>query len=420
MSMLIGINATLEMIATLICVNHLFCKKYYFKIHDVVFLLSEILIIETANYLGLFKGMALFGYVGIYIYELTKFKCPIRKANVNLVLVVIFCVFAQVICSVPTLMLAELVHMDILVIFVNCLMMGIFFFFGKRGYFYKVSKGIMGYDMLKNIATGICFVGAAYLLVVYKMEEYLRLTDYIIFGIWAILLGVLIMSWQREKFDKIAKEKELELRKTYDTVYEQLLESVRKKQHDFHNHILAIYSHHMLAKDYDTLVSLQKKYCDEIMNDNRYARLLSGNSPMIVAFLYSKFIEAENKGCHIEYNIKVDKLLCRIPQYKIVEILGVLLDNAVEAVAEYGTRSIYVEILEMADLIQIVVKNDSTHFEEYELKNFLDAGYSTKGTGRGTGLAKVKEILLEYDCQLDVYCEMGETEKIVFAFEINK
>lgn len=418
--MLTCINVVLEMLATMICLNHLFCKKYYFKIHDAVFLLSEVIIFEIANYLRLSKGVALFGYAGIYIYELTKFKCSIRKANVNLVLVMIFCVFAQVICSIPTLMLAEFVHMDLLVTFVNCLMMGIFLFFGKRGYFYKVSRGILGYDMLNNIAAGVCFVGAAYLLIVYKMEEYLRLTDYIIFGVWTILLGVLIISWQREKFDKIAKEKEIELRTAYDTVYEQLLESIRRKQHDFHNQITAIYSHHLMAKDYDTLVSLQKKYCDQILEENRYARLLSGNSPMVIAFLYSKFIEAESKGCHIQYDIKVDKLQCRIPQYKMIEILGVLFDNAVEAVEEHESKNICVEILEMMDLIQIMVKNDSRYFEEYELRQFLEPGYSTKGTGRGTGLAKVKEILLDYDCQLDIYCERGDTEMIVFAFEITK
>ena len=70
--MLTCVNIALEMIATLICVNHLFCKKYYFSIHDAVFILSEIIIIESANYLRLSKGMALFGYIGIYIYELVK------------------------------------------------------------------------------------------------------------------------------------------------------------------------------------------------------------------------------------------------------------------------------------------------------------------------------------------------------------
>lgn len=105
---------------------------------------------------------------------------------------------------------------------------------------------------------------------------------------------------------------------------------MRKKQHDFHNHITAIYSHHLMAKDYDTLVALQKKYCDEIMEENRYARLLSSNSPIVIAFLYSKFIEAESKGCRITYDIKVDELQCKIPDYKLIEVLGILLDNAIE------------------------------------------------------------------------------------------
>ena len=224
--MLTCLNALLEMAATLICVNHLFCKKYYFRIHDAVFLLSEVIIIEIANYLGLSKGAALFGYIGIYIYELTKFKCSVRKANVNMILFIIFGMFVQIICSIPVFILSDWVLVDILVIVVNFFMIIVFLIFSKKGYFFKLSEGIMGYDRLTNAATLICFAGAAYLLVVYKMEEFLRITDYIIFGVWTGLIGILIMSWQREKFDKIAKEKELELRNTYDTVYEQLLQSI--------------------------------------------------------------------------------------------------------------------------------------------------------------------------------------------------
>ena len=63
--------------------EYLFGKRYYFSIYDAVFMVAEVTLIELANYFGLSKGMALFGYVGIYIYELLKFKCSIRKANVS-------------------------------------------------------------------------------------------------------------------------------------------------------------------------------------------------------------------------------------------------------------------------------------------------------------------------------------------------
>lgn len=415
-----SVNIALEMIATLICVNHLFCKKYYFRIHDAVFILSEIIIIESANYLGLSKGMALFGYIGIYIYELVKFKCSIRMANVNLMLFIIFGVVAQIFCSIPALMLEKYVDIDILMIGFNSFMVLVFWGISRKGRLLKVSRAAMNFNMLINIATGISFAGAVYILVVYKLTEYMRVTDYIIFGMWTILIGVLIVKWQQEKFKKIAEEKEIELRNTYEEVHKQLLETIRKKQHDFNNQINAVYSLHIVAKDYDELVSMQKNYCGELLRDNRYSRLLSGGSPIIIGFLYSKFMEAERKGCSIEFDVKIDKMICRIPQYKIVEILGILLDNAIEAVAERESKGIYVKLYEVENAIYIVVKNDSEVFSRQEFVKFIQPGYSTKGKGRGTGLAKLVEMLKEYDCELNIYFEKNENTRIVFMVHITE
>lgn len=228
------------------------------------------------------------------------------------------------------------------------------------------------------------------------------------------------VRWQQEKYEKLSKEREYEIHKTYDGVYTQLLDSMRKKQHDFHNHITAIYSHHLMAKDYDTLVALQKKYCDEIMEENRYARLLSSNSPIVIAFLYSKFIEAESKGCRITYDIKVDELQCKIPDYKLIEVLGILLDNAIEAVQDYDLKNIWVEMREMTDIIHVAVKNNSRYYKQEELIQLMGMGYSTKAQNRGIGLSKAKDILMEYECDLRIYCEENENTRIVFDFTIEK
>lgn len=418
--MLMAVNTIFEMAATLICVNYLFGKRYYFSIYDAVFMVAEVTLIESANYFGLSKGMAFFGYVGIYIYELLKFKCSIRKANVNLVLFIIIGVFSQVVCSIPAFILEGYLSIDLLVISVNVFMIILMLILGKKGLLYKISNIILNYDRWIYVATILCLVGAVYLLVIYKMEEYLRVTDYIIFGIWTLLIAVLIVRWQQEKYEKLSKEREYEIHKTYDGVYTQLLDSMRKKQHDFHNHITAIYSHHLMAKDYDTLVALQKKYCDEIMEENRYARLLSSNSPIVIAFLYSKFIEAESKGCRITYDIKVDELQCKIPDYKLIEVLGILLDNAIEAVQDYDLKNIWVEMREMTDIIHVAVKNNSRYYKQEGLIQLMGMGYSTKAQNRGIGLSKAKDILMEYECDLRIYCEENENTRIVFDFTIEK
>ena len=402
--MLTAINTILEMAATLICVNYLFGKRYYFSIYDAVFMVVEVTLIESANYFGLSKGMALFGYVGIYIYELLKFKCSIRKANVNLVLFIIIGVFSQVVCSIPAFILEGYLSIDLLVISVNVFMIILMLILGKKGLLYKISNIILNYDRWIYVATILCLVGAVYLLVVYKMEGYLRVTDYIIFGIWTLLIAVLIVRWQQEKYEKLSKEREYEIHKTYDGVYTQLLDSMRKKQHDFHNHITAIYSHHLMAKDYDTLVALQKKYCDEIMEENRYARLLSSNSPIVIAFLYSKFIEAESKGCRITYDIKVDELQCKIPDYKLIEVLGILLDNAIEACDKIldDSKDKYISVNVTYINSFCFIKIENSKINEINIKNNNFITNKKDKFMHGIGLKNIKDTVYKYNGEIKI------------------
>lgn len=45
--MLMAVNTIFEMAATLICVNYLFGKRYYFSIYDAVFMVAEVTLIES-------------------------------------------------------------------------------------------------------------------------------------------------------------------------------------------------------------------------------------------------------------------------------------------------------------------------------------------------------------------------------------
>lgn len=147
----------------------------------------------------------------------------------NLVLLSLLECFHKVVCSIPAFILEGYLSIDLLVISVNVFMIILMLILGKKGLLYKISNIILNYDRWIYVATILCLVGAVYLLVIYKMEEYLRVTDYIIFGIWTLLIAVLIVRWQQEKYEKLSKEREYEIHKTYDGVYTQLLEFNEKK-----------------------------------------------------------------------------------------------------------------------------------------------------------------------------------------------
>ncbi len=415
-----SINEVIEMIAILTSMNLLFTKKYHFKVHDAIFLVFIVLLYESVNYFDLSSVVVLVGYICLYIYELTKFKCSIRKANINIILCMIWGTLAQLVCSFPFYFLEKYISMDIIVILINALFLAVTILVGMRGWFYNISQKIETFDSLGKIAAIICFVGLIYVLVAYKLDGYMRVTDYIIFGVWTILIVVLIIKWQQERYDKITSERELKLRETYDEVYMQLVESIRQKQHDFHNHIMTIYSQHALTDDYDTLVAMQREYCDEVLQDNRFVKLLSNNAPMLSAFLYSKFTEAESKGCKISYDIRVDKLECYIPQYRFVEMMGVLLDNAIEALVDREDKEIKVVLLEDVDSIQIHVENSSAYYTQEQLSQFIKPGYSTKGDDRGVGLTKVLDMVHTYDAELNVCCNREPDSRISFDIKIAK
>ncbi len=65
--MIVSVNAILEMLATLICVNYLFDQKYSVTIYDTVFFTVEVILFVIGNNFNLSKGLSLVGYIDIYL-----------------------------------------------------------------------------------------------------------------------------------------------------------------------------------------------------------------------------------------------------------------------------------------------------------------------------------------------------------------
>ena len=137
------------------------------------------------------------------------------------------------------------------------------------------------------------------------------------------------------------------------------------------------------------------------MQENRYNKLLIVGNPIVIGFLYGKFMESEKYSIDISYKVNIDDLDVGIPIYKLVEILGNLIDNAVEALkASSVEKLLYVEIVEGSSEFEIKVRNRSEVIEQSEIENFFKKGFSKKGTGRGLGLYNVKNICSEYSLNL--------------------
>lgn len=97
---------------------------------------------------------------------------------------------------------------------------------------------------------------------------------------------------------------------------------------------------------------------DAIQEDNQYNKLLSTGNPVIIGFLYGKFLQADKRGIAVIYKVKVENLEGKMPIHKLVEIIGNLFDNAMEAIEEQGVEpKIYLDFIETSDKINLKIKS---------------------------------------------------------------
>ncbi|MCM1156853.1 MAG: GHKL domain-containing protein [Roseburia sp.] len=211
------------------------------------------------------------------------------------------------------------------------------------------------------------------------------------------------------------------MNKLYYDAYDQLIMLVRERQHDMKNHINAILSMIYTTDNFEELKVKQAEYCGYVMEQNEKTKLVLSGNPLIAGLLYSKIREAENYNIEIDYKMGIENNKTAIPEYELVEMAGILLDNAIEALSnmskEESARKICFSIRETEDGIELITANTSPYYEEDLTEHFFEPGYSSKGQNRGIGLSKLRRLVQDRKGSIMVYNEL-HNEMNYLTFEI--
>lgn len=236
------------------------------------------------------------------------------------------------------------------------------------------------------VATGaVCMLGAMW----FQLNKSFTDIEALMFCSFMFLLILTLEQWKKETELGMEKDRRIRLQQMCQESYEQLLVEVRNRQHEFQNHLTALQGMCYSCQSLEELTQVQSRYCDRILAENKYNKLLYGtSSPIIGGFLYSKFSKAEEKGITTIYRISLQKE--SMDAFDLIEMLGVLYDNAAEEVEKQQDKRIDVRILEETDQMMISVGNRSPYIEAVQIASFFQQGVSTKGTGRGLGLTKLQ------------------------------
>lgn len=264
-----------------------------------------------------------------------------------------------------------------------------------------------------------CLISLAigvYLIADLKISGTLNIKMIIVF---ILLLTAIIWStvdWKLTSDLIQNQEKELKLYQLYIQPMEELVKEIRARQHEFDNHINAILNMHLTVDNYEELVEKQSDYIHEIRRDSasRYLALLRISDKVLAGFLYSKIVSSpENVETDVE--VRNWEIISKVSEHSMIEIVGVLVDNAYEACAVNGGRvKIYLDSKDDHMILEILNQYRKLSFEE--ISRFFEYGYSTKEEStvqRGIGLSRVKSLIEKADGEITVGQEDVDGENYI-------
>lgn len=259
-----------------------------------------------------------------------------------------------------------------------------------------------------------CTILAGVFLMYIKFDFEQRRSLHILFYLLAFVVLVVvfigIFREQQSGFELEKKELELRLQKKYDGAYQELLNEVRQRQHDYKNQLTALYSMHLTATSLEELVNMQQSYGNLLREKSIFDSILTGcNNSILAGYIYSICMDFEKAGIIIQPDVKVYGKECSRKISDIIEILGVLLNNAYESVSQQEKVGSCIKLVVLENHLEfyIEVSNISDYISNKEIEAMFQLGYSTKCEKRGIGLYSVKNIVKRYqsDILVDNYQE---------------
>ena len=410
-----------EAIAVLLLLHTLYGKKICWNIYSIAFVVIDYILMLATKLFGVSQNLSVMIYPLLAIYCFVQFKSKIQEIIVNIVLAVIMLLGIQLIPLLVFGILGELLigYENVAIVISNLIILIIAIVLYKKVDLHTISLTFQRNSKLIGLILLLESTLVFLLIFQYKNAYGKVPIKYTVISGIMVLIIILCIHGLLYRIKYQEKQAELEAYKTYSAAFSDLITQIRARQHEFDNHISALCNLHYICKDYDELVQEQSKYAKDVISNNRFHKLLVSGNPVIAGFLYGKLSSIQEQGIEVTYTFHISEFTSKIPVYLVVELVGNLLKNAVEAVkTQQVEKQIHLSCTENENEFCLGVRNRSEKIPLDEIGRFFEKGYSSKGGGRGLGLYNVKEICEKYG--VDIVCDNTEIDdKNWFLIELH-
>lgn len=191
----------------------------------------------------------------------------------------------------------------------------------------------------------------------------------------------------------------LEQEKENNRILKEMQDDLRGFRHDFSN-ILCTIGGYVQVKDINGLSKYYSQIQKDIIKINNLGALNpdSINNPAIFTLISSKYSKALELGIEMNINVFLNLNTLNMKIYEFTRVLGILLDNAIEAAKECDEKIINLEIRKDSTRNRqlLIIENTYTN-KDVNTDKIYEKNYSTKPGNSGLGLWEVRQILKRND-----------------------
>lgn len=285
-------------------------------------------------------------------------------------------------------------------------------FLTKIRFIYRLYSFTFPYRKLSLCALGL--VG----LLSY-IRQYRSYPDYTETFIFTLLVIVLLLAvsffiiWiTSEKQNQLIT---LQMKNQYLSSQQKTVNDLRDFKHDYKN-MLIVLAEYLEQEQYQE----GKQYLQEILNYSRqeldfdyYADIYKLKNIDLQNYLFTFISKCNAQQVKFSLTVKGQPRLIAVNPVKLVRIVSIISDNALEACAGKPNNFIHLFIEFTETTVTFTMKNSCS--ENIDLQNIMNVGYSTKPQHSGRGLAFLEKATKELGAELSI-AQQKNTFTVVIHF----
>lgn len=418
--MLTRIAFVVEILAIVVCLYRIYGKKIEMNWCMILFVCFSLFLEETLTVLGINQWNTIIFTGILFLFTKWYMKASWKQAALSVALVSILITVCQFLAVVFTVFfIRENEVLRALCVNLEVLCFGLFLL--PKLKLDVLRKRIRFRNTYVLLIGGVMGGTVLFLLMQAKVFQKIRVDRFILLIPAVILLGIVFIKWNHSQKTVEQLEQEKDNGICMQIKYEELLKDIRMKQHAFKNHLTAILSTHYTYHTYEQLVRAQDEYANILMKETRYTNLLLIGNTILAGFLYDKCKEMEAEGICVEYQVGTKFEDVTMPVHHMVEAIGILVDNALEAAKKTSEKRVCIEAFENEKACCFQIRNRCDYVPYGKIEQWFQMDYSSKGKNRGIGLNHVKTLCTEWNC--NILCEnvtIDNQNQIQFTLEMTK